>query len=417
LAALDSEAMETILRLAARLAAIGEDPSASPEQRLRQGNLILASLGIAILAPAWIATYAAFGLWWAAAIPAMWMLITLVDLAILARTHRYKWFQRVQLAGILTLPFALQWVVGGFVASSAVALWAYVAALGAIMFVDRPNAVRWFAAYAIGIVASVVIESAIAPDVQPLPDAVRTVFFGLNTLGVGAVAWTVTSYFVRERERALEALDMEHARSEALLLNVLPGPIAERLKAGSGVIADAHPAVTVLFADIVNFTVISSQTSPAELVSLLDRTFSAFDELADRYGLEKIKTIGDAYMVVGGIPAPRDDHAEAVATMAMGMLDAVRAIDEDGLRIRIGIDTGPVVAGVIGRRKFAYDLWGDVVNTASRMESQGLPDRIQVTPAVEARLRGQFHFESRGPIEVKGKGRISPFFLMGRLES
>ncbi len=402
--------------LAARLAAIGADRSAPLDERLRQGNLILASVAIAILAIGWVATYAAFGLWLAAAIPAAWIVITIIDLAILARTRRYRPFQRIQLGAMLVLPLLLQWVLGGFVASSAVGIWAYVAALGAIFFVERSIAGRWFVAFVAGIAISVVLEGLIARAATPLPDDVRTLFFGLNVIGVGGVAWAVTGYFVRERERAIEALDREHARSEALLLNVLPGPIAERLKAGAGVIADAHPEVTVLFADLVDFSPIASRTPPAELVSLLDRVFSAFDDLADRHGLEKIKTIGDAYMVVGGAPEPRPDHAEAVAAMALEMLDAVEAMGDDRVRLRIGIDSGPVVAGVIGRRKFAYDLWGDVVNLASRMESQGIPDRIQVTPAVEARLRDRFRFESRGPIEVKGKGRISPFFLMARLD-
>ena len=380
-------------------------------------------MAIALLAIGWIATYAAYGLWLAAAIPAAWIAITIVDLIALARTHRYEPFQRVQLGAMLVLPFALQWVLGGFVASSAVGVWAYVAALGAIFFVDRSVAGRWFVAFVAGIAISTVLEGQIAPAVTPLPDSIRTAFFALNLLGVGGVAWAVTGYFVRERERALderkralEALDIEHARSEELLLNVLPGPIAERLKAGAGVIADAHPEVTVLFADLVEFSPLASRTPPAELVGLLDRVFSAFDDLAGRHDLEKIKTIGDAYMVVGGVPYARPDHAEAIASMALEMLDAVAAMDDDRLRIRIGIDTGAVVAGVIGRRKFTYDLWGDVVNTASRMEAQGLPDRIQVSPAVEAALRGKFRFESRGPIEVKGKGRISPFFLMERLQ-
>lgn len=415
--------MDAVRGLAARLAAIGANPDASPELRLRQGNLILASAAISVLAVGWVATYAAFGLYLAAAIPGAFIVLTAVDLVVLARTRRYEAFQRLQLGAMLALPFVLQWVLGGFVASSAVGIWAYVAALGAVFFVERSMTGRWFGAFAAGLVISAALEGLIAPTVAPLPDAVRTAFFAMNILGVGVVAWGVTLYFVGERERALgelrraiEALDVEHARSEALLLNVLPRPIAERLKAGAGIIADAHPEVTVLFADLVGFTPLAGRTPPAELVGLLDRVFSAFDDLADRHGLEKIKTIGDAYMVVGGVPEARTDHAEAVATMALEMLEAIEAIGDDRIRIRIGMDTGPVVAGIIGRRKFAYDLWGDVVNTASRMEAQGMPDRIQVTPAVEAALRARFRFESRGPIEVKGKGRISPFFLMERLE-
>jgi adenylate cyclase len=226
-----------------------------------------------------------------------------------------------------------------------------------------------------------------------------------------------TLFFVRQRDAALGALDLEHARSEELLLNVLPAAIAERLKREPGVIAQAHPSVTVLFADVAGFTPFVERTSPEAVIDLLDRVFSAFDELADRYDLEKIKTIGDAYMVVGGAPKPRPDHTDAVASMALDMLDAIRDMAIPDLAVRIGIDTGPVIAGVIGRRKFSYDLWGDTVNTASRMESTGIAGRIQVTPAVEAQLRDRFRFEPRGPIDIKGKGELATFFLIGRIES
>jgi adenylate cyclase len=224
-------------------------------------------------------------------------------------------------------------------------------------------------------------------------------------------------YFVGERERALDALDKEHARSEALLLNVLPPSIATRLKTNPDVIADAFPDVTVLFADIVNFTPLARKMRPEELVRLLDKLFSDFDGLAERYALEKIKTIGDAYMVAGGLPVERPDHARAVAEMALEMNDVVRKNGPsagEGFALRIGIDTGPVVAGVIGRKKFIYDLWGDTVNTASRMESHGQPGRIHVTARTQGRLQSEYEFESRGEIEIKGKGRMTTYFLVGR---
>jgi len=222
-------------------------------------------------------------------------------------------------------------------------------------------------------------------------------------------------YGVAQTDKAEEELATERAKSEGLLLNVLPRRIAERLKQKERSIAERFDEATVLFADIVNFTQLSERTGPTKLVQLLDQIFTRFDALADQHGLEKIKTIGDAYMVVGGLPEPQSDHAERVARMAIDMQGVLAQLDPEtfgGLAIRIGIHTGPVVAGVIGTRKFTYDLWGDSVNTASRMESHGQPGRIQVTEAVFERLKHQFDFEARGPIPVKGKGELSTWFLV-----
>jgi class 3 adenylate cyclase len=220
-----------------------------------------------------------------------------------------------------------------------------------------------------------------------------------------------------EAVRSRRALALEQERSERLLLNVLPAPIAARLKAGEAVIADAFPEVTVLFADLVDFTRRSRQISPAQVVAALNELFSAFDQLAQRHGLEKIKTIGDAYMVAGGLPQPRPDHAEAIAEMALGIREEVaRRTDPSGqpLAVRIGIDTGPVEAGVIGTAKFSYDLWGDTVNTASRMESHGVAGCIQVTARTYQRLRDGYQFQLRGPIQVRGMGEMVTYFLVGR---
>jgi class 3 adenylate cyclase len=220
-----------------------------------------------------------------------------------------------------------------------------------------------------------------------------------------------------EAVRTRRALRLEQEKSERLLLNVLPASIAARLKHTDGVIADAFADVTVLFADIVDFTRRSQQITPEQVVQALNDLFSVFDQHARQRGLEKIKTIGDAYMVAGGLPDPRPDHAHAVAEMAMAMRDEVaRRTDPDGqpLALRIGIDTGPVMAGVIGTSKFSYDLWGDTVNTASRMESHGVPGCIQVTARTYERLKDGYRFERRGPIPVKGKGEIVTYLLVGR---
>ena len=223
---------------------------------------------------------------------------------------------------------------------------------------------------------------------------------------------------LRDQEREyLVQLQVEREKSERLLRNILPGSIAERLKRGETTIADDFADATVLFADLVEFTRLASAVSAPRLVRFLNEIFSQFDWLAELHGLEKIKTIGDAYMVAGGLPVPRPDHARAVAAMALDMQKVLARLDSpEGLRckIRIGISSGPVVAGIIGSKKFTYDLWGDTVNLASRMESLGKVDCIQVSQATYERLRDYYEFEERGPIEVKGKGAMATYFLRGR---
>jgi len=252
--------------------------------------------------------------------------------------------------------------------------------------------------------------------VSDLPDDFATqLVYG----AVSDLALLTAVLLLGEAVRGRRALAVEQDRSERLLLNVLPAPIAARLKQGEAVIADRFQEVTVLFADLVDFTRSSDHSTPERVVQVLDDLFTAFDRLAERHGLEKIKTIGDAYMAVGGLPEPRPDHAQAVAEMAMAVREeTARHRDPSGqpLALRIGIDTGPVVAGVIGTTKFSYDLWGDTVNTASRMESQGVVGCIQVTERTYRRLRDGYRFERRGPIQIKGKGELVTWFLVGRIE-
>ena len=386
-----------------RLASIGAIEDDTEDERLRKATLTISTVLVCLLTPAWVVTYFALGLPLAASIPLGYLAISVVSLAAFARTKRYRVFRLAQLALTLVLPFALQWSLGGFMASSGVCLWALMSPMGALVFAGTREAVPWFALY----LALLALSTALEPFMDPvvIPEWVQVAFFTGNVAGVSLTAYLSLQYFVRERER-------EHERSERLLLNVLPAPVARRLKLREEVIADRYAEATVLFADIVGFTLLSANLPPERVVELLDGVFSSFDRLADERGLEKIKTMGDAYMVAGGIPVPREDHCEAVLDMAIAMLDVVRG--RDGLELRIGVDTGPVVAGVIGRRRFIYDLWGATVNTASRMESHGVPGKIQITERVAGRLDGRYLSKPRGEIEIKGKGPMPVFLLSAR---
>ena len=399
-----------------RLTEAGALPTDSEELRTRKAVLVLSTVSMASLAFVWVITYAVLGLWVSAAIPFVYQLASVASLAIFVRTRRFILFRRSQLAMSLVLPFALQWSLGGFESSSAVCLWGITSPLGAMLFVGARQSLPWFAAFAGLVGISAAIDPALSAHAPDIPQGVVVAFFALNLLGVGSVAYALLQYFVRARERAHEALGLERAKSERLLLNVLPAPVAARLKDHDGIMADDIPVATVLFADIVGFTPLAERLPAAELVSLLDRVFASWDELAAAHGVEKIKTIGDAYMAAAGVPVPREDHAEAVAAMALAMGPAATRCGEQAgraLEVRIGIDCGPVVAGVIGRARFIYDLWGDTVNTASRMESHAAPGTIQVTEPAYERLRDGFELESRGVIDVKGKGPMAAYVLTG----
>lgn len=244
--------------------------------------------------------------------------------------------------------------------------------------------------------------------------AVETGLLISNGAGSAVLTAVVSVHFKRVADTAEAGLVRANRRSERLLLNILPEEIAERLKAGEEPIADRSEGVTVLFADLVGSTPMSERLSADQMVGVLNEIFTPFDDLADELGLEKIKTVGDAYMVVGGLPVARPDHVEAVVEMALAMRRELADHHVEGfgpLQMRFGIHTGPVVAGVIGKRKFSYDLWGDTVNTAARMESHGVPGEIQVTGEVMAALRGRYTCESRGVVDIKGKGRMETFFL------
>jgi class 3 adenylate cyclase len=277
------------------------------------------------------------------------------------------------------------------------------------------------------VIAALLMTRQILRPVQALVNAARRVSAGDLTahvewkwkdeLGVLSDTFNLMTESIREKTALIEEKNRDN---EALLLNILPGEIAARLKGGQHEIADSFAEVTVVFGDLVGFTALSSNTSAGAIVEMLNGLFSRFDQAAEELGIEKIKTIGDCYMAVCGLPKPCTDHAQKMACMALRMAEATRQYGEEKgmkLEMRIGLNSGPVVAGVIGMTKFIYDLWGDTVNIASRMESTGIPGGIQVTRSVYERLKDNFEFESRGLVQVKGKGEIETWLLRGQLRA
>jgi guanylate cyclase len=394
---------------------LGEGASDPTQEKAYKATVVLMSSVTAVMGMAWSVMYWVLGVPLAAAIPSTYAVITAVGLMVVSRTKRIGGFRAMQMAMWLTLPFFLQWSLGGFANGSAVGVWA----IGAPLLASLVGAVRWpwFTGFVGLSVVSGLLDSTFAATPPQIPQGLITGMFVLNFFGVVYVTYVSLGYFIRERERTHAALELEQEKSEGLLLNILPSEVATRLKAGEEVIADRVEGVTILFADLVGSTELSERLTANQLVQVLNDIFTPFDDLADRLGLEKIKTLGDAYMVVGGLPVARVDHVEAIADMALAMRKELvgHAVPGFGqLRMRYGIHTGPVVAGVIGKRKFSYDLWGDTVNTAARMESHGIPGAIQVTEDVYETLRDRYSFTPRGPVQIRGKGEMTTYLLEGR---
>jgi adenylate cyclase len=401
-------------RVTARLALVGVDANDDEDLRARKALLVLISVLILPVAALWGVLYLALGSP-VGVVPLVYFGVLLGAIVVFARTRDFPWLLRVGQVDILLAPTLSMVPLGGFLESGGVGLWGILAPLAALVFNDVRSAVRWYVAYLIVFLGSGIAGEVIGPIWSPLPDGFTSAMLALNIAVGGTIVFTLLAVFARQRGDALAALRLEQAKAENLLLNILPRSVADRLKAQAQPIADQFASASILFADVANFTPWSERLTPADVVGYLDHIFSDFDDLAERYELEKIKTIGDCYMVAAGVPTPRSDHARALALMALDMLEAMRSDDEVGrlgLQLRVGINSGPVVAGVIGRKRFLYDLWGDAVNTASRMESHGTPGRIQITRATYELLADEFECEPRGPIAVKGKGEIEAWYLI-----
>ena len=410
--------MEAVQRLIQRLldraATIGADPHDDDERRLRKALLVLLSVLILPISLVWGTLFLALGAP-AGAIAYLYFIVSAMALVIYSRTRDIEWLLRVELFAILLAPTISQAFVGGFLASGGVGLWGVLGALGALVFYGPPAGIRWFGAF-VGVFLVFGLAGEIFGGLSTHPRWFQSTMVALSVTVGGSVVFFLLALCATQRAEALAALRLEQNKAEDLLLNILPRSIADKLKADTATIADQIEAASILFADVVDFTPLSERLQPAEVVGMLDRLFTYFDLLAERHGLEKIKTIGDCYMVAAGVPTPRLDHARAMALMALDMREAMRSKDgvgQLGLELRIGINSGPVVAGVIGRKRFLYDLWGDAVNMASRMESQGTRGQIQVTRETYELLKDEFELEPRGMVAIKGKGDVETWYLVG----
>ncbi len=391
-----------------RIARIGADADDDDDIRLKKSLLVVCALPFVLAGVAWGLMYIFFNEPLAGMIPLSYAGISLLSIWHFRLTCRYRFFRFSQLLLILLLPFLLMMALGGYVSGSAVILWSLICPLGALLFDEPAHAPRWFVAF-IGLVILSGVLQPYASSANNLSTQLVTFFFVINLAGVGSIVFMMVAYFVGQK-------NIFQDKSEALLLNILPGEIVKILRHEPRTIADHFEGASILFADVVNFTPLSESMTPIELVELLNEVFSQFDRLIEKYGLEKIKTIGDCYMVASGVPRARHDHAQVLLAMALEMQEFVSANQFFGrqLEFRIGVNSGPVVAGVIGRKKFIYDLWGDAVNTASRMESHGAGGIIQVTRATCELVKDEFVCEPQGTINVKGKGEMEVWFVTGR---
>ena len=395
--------MKALITLIGR---IGFDPSDSDETALRKRLAVVLCAGTLPLTLLWSAIYLAVGAPIAAAIPGFYTAFTPINTAIFARTRNFQFYRFTQLLLILLLPWLLTLSLGGFRQSSIVIIWAALCPLGSLLLEDLRSTSFWI----VGFIVLLTLSAALQPVLSPatLPEPFVTWFFVLNVGAVIAITFGLLYHFVGRR-------NFFQQQAEMLLLNILPKEISDALKAEQRTIADQYTDVSILFADVVGFTPIAANMSPMELVGLLNQVFLCFDGLVEKYDLEKIKTIGDCYMVASGVPRRRSDHATALVDLALDMHAAVAGTRFGGrqLSFRIGINSGPVVAGIIGRKKFTYDLWGESVNLASRMEFHGRARCIQITRSTYELVKDAFYCEAMGLIEVKGAGQMEVWHVLG----
>jgi guanylate cyclase len=397
-------------RLLEGVLSIGRTPDESDSRRSGRRVFMLAFIIATLLGmPAVIARFSQ-GYTWVGVVDLVALVISVLLVVVIAiRPTIYTACLHALFAASIVAPMLDTAMFGGLLPSGLLVSFGLVVALGALLAIDLRAGLVWFGIFVLSIVYALAVPHWIDP-IYALDYPTAEAAFNLITTGI--VTMAVVIYFVHQRDRYQQ-------RSDDLLHAILPDQIAAQLKDEPGTIADDVPSASVLFADVVGFTPMSASMSPAELVGVLDELFTVFDGFVTQLGLEKIKTVGDAYMVAAGVPQAQPDHAEAIAELALRIRDHVAANPIKGHRIslRIGINSGPLTAGVIGTHKFSYDLWGDTVNTASRMESEGIPGLIQISEISYELIKDGFVCEPRGPIEVKGKDTMQTYLLLSRREA
>lgn len=414
--------------LVSRLGAAAIDDSDSEEVRLRKTLLMFASGLMNMAAILWLMIYWWMGLKLPTSVPLGFQVISAVILVIYLRTRNFDFFRVAQLSLFLFFPFVIQWSIGSFVSSSGIALLALLAPVGAMVCYGPRESIPWFVAYVVLTVLSGIFDFYLAKGAESgIPMKTVAVFFVMNFTIISTMVYLLLRYFVQERDRFENKLAEQHSlvraereKSEKLLLSILPAHVAERLKHQPGTIADGFADVSVMFADVVDFTRLAEELTPNQVVSFLDEVFTRFDRLSEQHGLDKIKTIGDAYMVVGGLADNRLNYADHVADMALEMVELTRSDPQMrrlGVELHIGIATGPAIAGVIGATRFIYDLWGDTVNLASRLTSEAEPGCILVDKTTFRRLGHRYACEAPRDIPIKGKGTTTTYRLSGKLYS
>lgn len=396
------------------LARIGFDPHDNDEIRLQKTLLSLGSFTFITAGALWSILYFLLGERIAAFIPLGYVLVSSLSVIIFHLTRWYKFLLFIQLLLILFLPFLLMIALGGFVKSSAVIIWSLLSPLGALLFGETRQALRWLAAYlSLAVISGYFEFNPLV--VSTLSPTTVTIFFILNIGTVSAIAIFLLVYFVNQKNLLFELLRQEQVKSDNLLLNILPRDIAARLKQGEHTIADDYESVSIMVVDLVDFTPLSAACEPKAMVEFLSEMFSTFDQLVEKYGVEKIETVGDSYMVAAGLPTPRPDHAQVVTRMALEIQDYFKRgvyLEGHALNFRIGINSGPITAGVIERKKISFNVWGDTVNTASRMQTHSLPGQIQISDATYQLVKDDFVCEPRGNITVKGKGEMDVWLVV-----
>lgn len=391
------------------------------DQRIKEKSLLLMVPLFATAGFLWAGLYYYHGAKISALIPGGYGIISFISLLIFRLRKNFEFFRATQLLLILLLPFLLHLSLGDFISSSAVIMWSTICPIGALAFQNTKAALYWFIAFLLVVVSAFVLENKVFPVETSLPQWLITLLFGMNISGVALLTFIVMRYFVNQNNLAKDQLKHEQTllaaereKSEKLLLNILPSSVAKRLKDGETVIANEHPEAAILFADIVGFTNVTQIVSPSILIENLNKIFTHFDRLVEEHGLEKIKTIGDSYMVVSGIMDQNENHTSKIADLALEMIYDIHNFSLDGktnCNVRIGIHAGPVIAGVIGSKKFSYDVWGDAVNTASRMEAISEPGKIQISERFYKSIQNDYVCEYRGQTEIKGKGIMNLYFL------